>query len=109
MDRAAADNLFTLLAERWEKAIRDKNYKQATDVAMAAELAFRADPAYANIGLVWLTVIHKHTSSEPQEPTDLTCSFCAQEKRPEELIEGVSARICRTCIQNISHQLAGKS
>jgi hypothetical protein len=108
VDRHAADSLFKLLAERWEKAIRDKNYKQATDLAMAAELAFRGDPVLGNIGLVWLTVIHKQTAGEAEEPTDMTCSFCAQETKPKELIEGVSAKICRTCVQNMARQLADK-
>jgi hypothetical protein len=109
VDRDVANSLFNLLAERWENALRTKNYKEATDVAMAADLVFRGDAAFANIGLLWLSVIHKQTSPEADQPSDLTCSFCAQEKKPEELIDGVAAKICRGCVENISRHIAGKS
>ena len=114
MDLDLSQKIFNLLAARWQSSMEKQQYDDAVQVCMAAYLLFKVleDDVHQQIPLTWLSVVEKLRASVRNQSTttsqtarDLTCAFCLQSKPESELIAGVGALICRSCVANISQGL----
>jgi hypothetical protein len=101
------DQIFALLEQRWRNAVGENRLADASSIAIAAHLIFQElkIPAFENIGRTWMAVIDKRVSSEKTEEGDTVCSFCSLNKPDNELIVGVTGKICLSCAENIGREI----
>jgi len=110
MDLDLSQEIFNLLALRWQGALDKQQYQDAIKVSIAAYMLFHAleDSLHQDIPLTWLSVIEKQKALGRRQglPTqNLMCAFCLQSKPESELIAGADALICKSCVTNISNGL----
>ena len=113
MDLDLSQEIFNLLALRWQGALDKQQYQDAIKVSIAAYMLFHAleDSLHQDIPLTWLSVVEKQKaldrshSSQSLSTQNLTCAFCLQSKPESELIAGASALICKSCVTNIADGL----
>ena len=101
-------------SERWNVAVRKKNYTEALDSGIKGYLVAKdlgnETHKMAFLGLIRFAInelIDKPSSKVHKEAEQgQRCSFCGRKEGEANLMAGPSATICRICVGNIQKYFA---
>lgn len=109
MKRPRKDDYFWNYSQKWERAVKDRQYHDALLTAIRSYLVSKdlGNQAFETASLVYMTkaIESLRIQSREQESKlskkQLACSFCGKTQKEVRLVAGPNANICNKCVTRL--------